>query len=170
MAGGGDVMQLSARIGAAALVALAAIPTNTQAAPKARGAARAPSDSAYIFNSGGGTLPGYRVYVGANGHLSSVILLRSGRTTGGRRGTLTPTVARRFFADLAAAGPVGSLPSQPLGVGNAPTDAPTVRVFVRYHGQQSPDLRRSASGAGAKVYQDAKQIVQVLRLPVPDNP
>ncbi len=163
-------MQLGTQISVAALVALAAIPIGTQATAKARRTERAPSDFAYIFNSGGGALPGYRVYVGANGHLSSVILLRSGRTTGGRRGTLTPTVARRFFADLAAAGPVGALPSQPLGTDDTQMEAPTVRVFVRYHGEQSPNLRRSASGAGAKVYQDAKQIVQVLRLPVPDNP
>lgn len=163
-------MQIGTRIGAAALVALVTIPAGTRAAPRARGAARAPSDFAYIYNSGGGALPGYRVYVGANGHLSSVILLRSGRVTGGRKGTLTPAVARRFFADLAAAGPVGALPSQPLGRGDTPMDAPTVRVFVRYHGEQSPNLRRSVSGAGARVYQDAKQIVQVLRLPAPDNP
>ena len=163
-------MQIAIRIGAAALVALATLPAGTRAAPRTRGAARAPSDFAYIYNSGGRALPGYRVYVGANGHLSSVILLRSGRTTGGRKGKLTPAVVRRFFADLAAAGPVGALPSQPLGMGDTSMDAPTVRVFVRYHGEQSPNLRRSVSGAGARVYQDAKQIVQVLRLPIPDNP
>lgn len=126
-----------------------------------------PVDFAYIYNSGTATLLGYRIYVGANGRIASVTLYRNGRTTGGRHATLTPAVTHRFFADLAAAGGVDTLPSSDSG----PTDAAhDVRVYVRYHGLQSPNLRISSTNAGATLYQDTKQIAQVLRLPVPDNP
>ena len=132
--------------------------------------ASAAADYAYVFNSGTGGLAGYRIYVDRNGHLSSATLYQNGRTSGGRRGTLTAAVTRRFFADLAQAGPVDALPMMPSPVGTEPNAAPGIRVTIRYHGRQSSDLRRAGSGAGATLYQDIKQIVQVLRLPIPDTP
>lgn len=126
-------------------------------------------DHAYIINSGTRTLPGYRIYVGSDGHLQSVTLQRNGRTSGGRNGSLIPAVSRRFFSDLAHAGPVGSLPTRSNARQNKPDLAPNIRVYIRYHGRQSPDLRRASSLAGERLLQDAKQIIQVLRLPVPDT-
>jgi hypothetical protein len=124
-------------------------------------------DFAYIYNSGTARVLGYRIYVGSNSRIASATLYRTGRTTGGRHATLTRAVTRRFFADLAAAGPVDALPMAPNGF----TDATRgVRVTIRYHGRLSSNLRESGNTLGAALYQDAKQIAQVLRLPVPDNP
>ena len=132
--------------------------------------ARAAADYAYVFNSGTGGLAGYRIYVDTNGHLSSATLYQSGRTSGGRRGTLTGAVTRRFFADLAAAGSVDALPMTPSPAVTGANAAPGVRVTIRYHGRLSSDLRQASSGTGERLYQDVKQIVQVLRLPIPDTP
>ena len=123
--------------------------------------------SATITNSGSGSLPGYRIRVTANGHLASVTLLHNGRVSGGRTGLLVSPVTQRFFSDLAHASPVSALPVLPQ-LTNAP--APGVRITIRYRGQQSPDLRQAQSEAGRTLYQDALQIIQVLRLPVPNTP
>lgn len=132
--------------------------------------ARAAADYAYVFNSGTGRLPGYRIYVDRSGHLSSATLYQNGRTSGGRRGTLPPAVTRRFFADLAAAGSVDALPMTLSPAVASPNAAPGIRVTIHYHGRLSSDLRQASSGAGETLYQDVKQIVQVLRLPIPDTP
>ena len=126
-----------------------------------------PLASATITNSGSGSLTGYRIRVTANGHLASVTLLRNGRASGGRTGLLVSPVTRRFFSDLAHAGPLSALPTLPR---LAAAPAPGVRITIRWHGQQSPDLREAQSEAGRTLYQDALQIIQVLRLPVPDTP
>ena len=154
---------------AAAALALT-VPAASHAKPTRHARVAAASDYAYVFNSGSRGLPGYRIYVDTNGHLSSATLLRSGRTTGGRKGTLSPAVRRRFFADLAAAGRVDALPIMHSPAVHAANAAPGVRVTIHYHGRQSSDLRQAGNGAGETLYQDIKQIAQVLRLPIPDTP
>lgn len=154
----------------AAIASAIVAPAASYAKPTRHTRTAAASDYAYVFNSGARGLPGYRIYVDTNGHLSSATLLRSGRTTGGRKGTLSPAVTRRFFADLAAAGPVDALPMTPSPAVAAVNAAPGVRVTVRYHGRQSSDLRQAGNGAGETLYQDVKQIAQALRLPIPDTP
>ena len=79
-------------------------------------------------------------------------------------------MTRRFFSDLAVAGPVDALPMMPSPAVNADNAAPGIRVTVRYHGRQSSDLRQAGNGAGETLYQDVKQIAQALRLPIPDTP
>ncbi len=127
------------------------------------------TDTATIINSGSAGLPGYRISVAASGRISSVTVLRNGRTSGGRSGQLTSNVTRRFFSDLAQAGPVSALPvmSEPA---ISPDLAPGVRVYIRWQGKLSPNLRRAGSSGGATLYQDVKQISQALRLPIPDTP
>lgn len=151
---------------------LMALLTNLPAQAKTPRSPRAiPSvDSAVIINSGSQGLPGYRISVARNGRLASVILMRSGRTSSGRKGQISPTVARRFFSDLAQAGPVDALPAQSRSETATPDIAPRVRVIVQYHGRQSPNLRRAGSSAGETLYQDVKQVIQALRLPIPDTP
>jgi len=158
---------LSLRIGYAVslLMVLASLPTHAKA-PHSH-TAQGPVDFAYIYNSGTASLLGYRIYVGSNGRIASATLYRNGQTTGGRHASLTPAVTRRFFADLAAAGPVDALSVAPNGFPDTTHD---VRISIRYHGRQSSNLRNSGNTLGATLYQDAKQIAQVLRLPVPDNP
>ena len=130
----------------------------------------AATDFVYIVNSGNGPISGYRVYVASSGRLSAVYFLRGGRRSTRHSGTLSPVVSRRFFADLALASPVNKLASS-ARPDTAPTDdAPGIHIYVLYHGHQSPDLRLSASSAGESLYQDVKQAIQAVRLPVPNTP
>ena len=141
-------------LGAALLLPLA-IPSGSVAAPRSAG-------EVVIFKTGDRLTPGYRVTVEPSGALASA-LVPTGRRKPIRRASKMIAVSRkRFFADLANAGPLGGLPAG--GIGSLPA------VYVRYHGQQSPNLRTASSTSGQMLYQDVKQILQVLRLPIPDVP
>ena len=129
-----------------------------------------PSDYAYIVNTGNSDSPGYRVFVGSNGRLSAVYLLRGGRRGGRRTGSLTSRVTRRVFADLTRATPVNTLSQYDSQQLSSLSEAPGIHIYVYYHGHQSPDLRLAASGAGKALYQDVKQAIQVVRLPIPNTP
>ena len=151
-----------------ALLLLPALSASAKSVHRIR--ASASRDFAYIINTGNAQIAGYRVYVGANGRLSSVYLMRGGRRGVQRKGSLTPLVARRFFRDLAQAAPVNALPFATRPETVQPMDAPGIRIYVLYHNHQSPDLRQSASSAGEALYQDVKQAIQTVRLPVPNEP
>jgi len=129
-----------------------------------------PSDYAYIVNTGNIDVPGYRVFIGSNGRLSAIYLLRGGRRGGKRVGSLTPKVTRRIFVDLAQAVPVNALPQYDAQQMNSAADAPGIHIYIFYHGHQSPDLRLAASSTGKTLYQDVKQAIQAVRLPVPNTP
>ena len=131
------------------------------------------TDFAYIVNSGSGRIPGYRIYVGAGGRLQSAVTLRSGATRNRRRGYLIAPQTRRFFSDLKAAMPLAALPTgrrAQRGQGLIRDTAPGIHISMRYHGQQSPDLRQVSSANGKRLYQDVKHILAVLRQPVPNVP
>ncbi len=125
-------------------------------------AAPRPAGEVVIINTGDRLTPGYRVTVEPNGALASALVPTGGRKPIRRTNKMIAVNRRRFFADLASAGPLNSL--QGAGTGSAPA------VYVRYHGQLSPNLRTASSQNGQVLYQDVKQILQVLRLPVPDFP
>lgn len=131
------------------------------------------TDFAYIINSGSGRIPGYRIYVGAGGKLQSAVTLRNGTARDRRRGYLIPPQTRRFFSDLKTAMPLAALRTgrrAPIGQGLIRDTAPGIHITLRYHGQQSPDLRQVSSASGKQLYQDVKHILAVLRQPVPNVP
>jgi len=132
--------------------------------------AAAPVDYVYIVNTGSFDIPGYRVYLGSNGKLSAVYLPHTGRHGPRRTGSLTPLVTRRVFADLKQASPVNALPQGARLDTNLSVDAPEVRIYVYYHNRQSPDLRTATNAAGKALYQDVKQAIQAVRMPVPNTP
>lgn len=163
---------------------LAARPT--QAAPKSGG-------EVTIISTGDRQTPGYRVTVTAGGALASTLTPRGHHAPIRRSDTLIAANRERFFADLAKAEPVSRLSTGaitsagPRGVrgrngrrgfrqqqapGGASRQAPSAypEVFVRYQGRQSPNLRQASSEPGRVLYQDVKQILQVLRLPIPNVP
>ena len=167
-------------LGAALLLPFALISASA-AAPQSAG-------QVVIINTGDRVTPGYRVTVGPHGSLTGV-LTPTGRHTPIRRTDRMIAVNRqRFFADLAQAEPLANLPAGGTAAPQAPRSGrrgrggrrqgtpgtPTVsslpQVFVRYNGQQSPNLRTAGSTSGRMLYQDVKQILQVLRLPIPDVP
>jgi hypothetical protein len=86
-------------------------------------------DGASIVNSGSTNLAGYEVRVLPNGNLTP--------GAGGKvRSRLSAALARRFFDDLKAAGPLDALPSgecmKSASFGSA--------TWITYRGKRSPDL------------------------------
>ncbi len=140
-------------LGAALLLPLALTPA-AGAVPR--------SSTVTIVSTGDSLTPGYRVTVSPNGVISSSLVTQGRRQVIHRTDRMIAVNRQRFFADLAANGPLNRV--QAGASGSFP------RVFVRYHGQLSPNLRTARSSAGQALYQDVKQILQVLRLPIPDQP
>lgn len=144
----------------------------------------AASQSVTIINTGYGLLPGYRITVSPSGQLSGTMQPRYRARPIVRTDQMIAANRKRFFSDLAKAGPLNALP---MGRGQAPAgnrrgrraqNSPPIpvgslagpQVFVLYRGQQTPNLRAAGSSTGQAIYQDVKQIMQVLRLPIPDYP
>ncbi len=139
-----------------------------------------------IINTGDRLTPGYRVTVEPNGALASTLVPAGQRTPIHRTDKMIAVNRQRFFADLASAEPLANLPTGSLPAASArrgrrgrgaPQAAagtagvnPYPQVFVRYQGRQSPNLRTANSTPGQVLYQDVKQILQVLRLPIPNVP
>ena len=115
-----------------------------------------------IYSTGDRLTPGYRVTVEPNGVLSSVLVPFHHGKPLRRKDRMIAANRRRLFSDLANAGPLTSLPTEASG--SAP------QIFVRYQGRRTPNLRAASSQGGQVLYQDVKQILQVLRLPIPDQP
>ena len=154
------------------------------AAPKSTG-------EVTIVSTGDRITPGYRVTVQPSGALSSALVPRGQHTPIRRSNTLIALNRERFFADLAKAGPLPNLPTGSVtapfgqqggrrggrGRGGQRTPAftpgrvnPYPKIFVRYHGKLSPNLRQASSEQGRVLYQDVKQILSILRLPIPNVP
>lgn len=148
-------------------------------------AAPVSSGTVTIISTGDRLTPGYRVTVAPNGALASTLVPAGQKTPIRRTDEMVAVNRRRFFADLAAAEPLNTLPT---GARSAPASAqrqrgrrsrqtpsaggatPYPQVYVRYQGRQSPNLRAAGSSPGRALYQDVKQILQVLRLPIPNQP
>lgn len=157
-------------------------------------AAPAAGGTVTIVNTGVGLTPGYRAIVAPNGALSATLKPRRGRTIH-RDNMLIALTRKRFFADLQKAEPIDRLPTgtialsgsrqvkggqgnrrfreqQTVPAGSARRLNVTGRpqVYIVYGGKQSPNLRTVNSDAGRALYQDVKQILQVLRMPIPNVP
>jgi len=173
------LMQKQVLIVGAALILPFALTSASAAAPRSAG-------QVVIVNTGDRLTPGYRVTVGPGGSLTAVIV-PTGRQAPIRQTDRMIAVNRqRFFADLASAEPLASLPTGSLSTASARRGRrrrgtpqasavgarvnPYPQVFVRYQGRQSPNLRTASSQSGRVLYQDVKQILQVLRLPIPNVP
>ena len=120
------------------------------------------SSNVVIISTGDRLTPGYHVTVTPSGVISSVLVPRGGKRAIRATNRMIAVNRQRFFTDLASAGPLAALPTDALGT------AP--RIFVRSRGQQSSNLRAARSASGQALYQDVKQILQVLRLPIPNEP
>ncbi len=142
------------------------------------------AQSVTIINTGGPIIPGYRITVGPEGQLSSTLQPRNGAKAIVRTDQMTSLNRHRFFRDLTKAGPLNALP---VGTGQGMTGSRRGRrnrampqnmagslsgpqVYVLYRGRQTPNLRAAGSSAGKAIYQDVKQIMNVLRMPIPDYP
>ncbi|MDQ2800931.1 MAG: hypothetical protein M3Y13_14965 [Armatimonadota bacterium] len=154
--------------------------TSGMAAPPAvKGAAPMAGDIT-IIDTGDAYVPGYRITVGSAGELRAVSFARNGGPTIRRQDQMTPENHKRLLADLAKAAPVNAIPTgitaTPFGRRRRRIQTPPPRqiygaqIFVVYQKRTSPNLRMAASGAGKTVYQDIKQVMQVLGMPVPDVP
>ncbi len=118
--------------------------------------------AATIISTGDRLTPGYRVTVSPSGVIASALVPRGGRRAIRRTDRMIAVNRQRFFADLATSSPISAVPT------GASSSAP--EIFVRYRGRLSPNLRAASSTSGRALYQDVKQILQVLRLPIPDQP
>lgn len=153
--------------------------TSGMAAPPAvKGAAPVAGDIT-IIDTGDAYVPGYRITVGPAGELRAASFARNGGPTIRRRDQMTPEVHRRFLADLAKAAPVNAIPTGMVmsrGRRRRRVQTPPPRpvygaqIFVVYQKRTSPNLRMAASRAGKTLYQDIKQIMSIVRLPVPNVP
>lgn len=148
------------------------------ASPAVKGAAPA-AGGITIINSGDAYVPGYRITVGPNGELRAASFPRNGGPTIRRRDQMTTEIHRRFLADLAKAAPVNALSTGAVAPAGRqgrrvqvtlPRQVYGAQVYVIYQTRTSPNLRMASSAAGKTLYQDVKQIMSVLRLPVPNVP
>ena len=128
----------------------------------AAAAAPRPGSEVVIINTGDRFTPGYRVTVEPNGALASTLVPRGQRKPIRRTDRMIAVNRQRFFADLASAAPLNQLPAERRG--------PAPKIFIRYQGQLSSNLRAASRPAGRTLYQDVKKILQVLRLPIPNAP
>jgi hypothetical protein len=137
-----------------------------------------PASPITIITTGDRYIPSYRITVDVDGQLSAVTFPRNPAHQLRRTNKLIPANRKRLFSDLAKAEPIRALPSgrnlaalRGRRQGRiAPTGPSGMRVYVQYGGQQSPDLRQASSAAGQKLYQDVRQIMAVLGMPVPNTP
>lgn len=138
-----------------------------------------------IISTGDRLTPGYRVTVEPDGALASTLVPFGQKTPIRQTDKMIAINRERFFADIASAEPLTNLPTgavtgAPMGRGNRRRNArqpaaarrSSIRpqIYLEYKGRTSPNLRAVNSTAGRVLYQDVKQILQVLRLPIPNTP
>ncbi|MGI4787632.1 MAG: hypothetical protein ACRYFS_02150 [Janthinobacterium lividum] len=144
-------------------------------------AAPQPAGEVIIINTGDRLSPGYRVTVQSNGILSATLFPYPGQKPVHRTDKMIALNRERLFADLAKAEPLARLStSSSTGrirtnrnaqrVAQAEASLSSPQILVRFHGQQSPNLRAAGSTPARVLYQDIKQVLEVLRLPIPNQP
>lgn len=130
-----------------------ASPTACVAAPPALPVGMAVSLTAGVITRGASTnFWGYTIIVGQGG--SATYTSGAGRGSG----QLSPTLAQKFFADLAAAQPLATLPEAPC-VKSASFGS---TLTVSQGGQQTPDLSCAADLRGQALAEDAGAIATAL--------
>lgn len=128
------------------------------------GAANAPDlsgskQAATIDSPGNGDFAGFRMVVEPDGKAWAV--------DGAGRASqyLDPDVARQFFSDLAAAGPLGDLAKQPCplqpGVEKTAADV-SAAVVITWNGQHSPELSCASDARATKLASDVTTIQRAL--------
>jgi len=116
-----------------------------------------PTLNAVIVNSGSTNLAGYRIEVAPDGHA----LVTQGTAT--RSVTIAAQLATQLYADLAAAGPLDALPTQPC-MKSASFGS---RTTLAYKTKTSADLQcGQLSPAGRALAADAAAIAQAVVHPV----
>ena len=170
----------------AAAFALSAVLLPGASAQK-RAPAKASGDILTIINSGDRLSPGYRVTVSPAGAVHGVVRTRRGKITIDRRDQMIAPTRDRLFQDLKDAEPLNRLGTDEGSNGyqnrqqgrrrgsrtQAPTDTGRVigpQVYVLYRGVRSPNLRAAGDDTGKELYQRVKQVIEVVRLPIPDVP
>ena len=123
---------------------------------------KAAEDTVTIENSGSTNTTGYQITVSSGGSAS---YLETNTRSTSPENLLTPriqalskTITTKLFTDLAAAGPLASLPirhtMQSVSFGTS--------TFVTYHGQRSPDLTAPASPQAMALREDVIAVAQSL--------
>lgn len=172
---------LQIRLAIALMPAALALGAPSIAAPPATPGTPPMTGDITIIDTGDTYVPGYRITVGPTGELRATSFARNGRPTIRRHEQMTSEVHQRFLADLAKAAPVNNLPAGNVAntirggrrrrvVTPPPKPVTGAQVFIVYQKRTSPNMRIAASEAGKTLYQDIKQIMQVVRMPIPNVP
>ena len=147
---------------AAAGIVLAALPvwagSPSKTAPKA-----IPAETATIENSGSTNTTGYQIIVASNGSASYREAANGAsppEQPKPRVQALSKSTISKLFADLAAAGPLASLPAR-HGMRSVSFGTET---YVTYKGQRSPDLTFPASPQAQAVHDDVMAITRTLHV------
>jgi hypothetical protein len=131
-----------------ALVAGNAVPLPSSPAP---GPSASPAVNAVIVNSGSTNLAGYRIEVAPDGRAQ----VTQGEAT--RSVTIPAKLATQLYADLAAAGPLDALPTEPC-MKSASFGS---RTLLAYKTKTSGDLQcGQMSAAGRALAADAAAIAE----------
>ncbi len=158
-------------------------------------AAPVPTGEVVIVSTGDRLTPGYQVTVQPSGIIASTLIPRRRHAPIHRTDKMIAATRQRFFADLQKAEPLDRLPTgtialngsrqvqggsgsrrfrqrqaTPAGSGRRLDATGRPQIYVVYGGRQSPNLRAVNSDSGRTLYQDVKQILSVLRMPIPNVP
>jgi hypothetical protein len=117
--------------------------------------AAVPINVAVIINSGSTNTIGYRIYVTPSGQVTYV----DGKGQG--KGKLSPTLTKKFFADIQTAEPLSNLPVKtscvkPVSFGTSTT--------IRLGGEQSPDVSCPGNALASKLNNDVVAIAKALKV------
>jgi hypothetical protein len=128
-----------------------------------------PTVNAVIVNSGSTNMAGYRIEVAPDGH----VRVTQGEAT--RSVTIPAKLATQLYADLAAAGPLDALPTQPCmksaSFGSRTTVAYKTKTSADLQcGQMSPAGRALANDAAAITTAAGVQPGRRMTLPVMRRP
>jgi hypothetical protein len=119
-----------------------------------------PPNSAMIYNAGSGDFAGFRIVVVPAGQ--AVAIDGAGHTSN----ELQQDVVQKFFADLAAAGPLSQLPAGDCSASKPETSSTTVEVnaaiVVTWNGQHSPALSCVSDPRAQRILLDATTIQRSL--------
>lgn len=130
-----------------------ALPSGVPALPASPG-------SASIYNPGSGDFAGFRIVVAPSG--KAIAVDGAGRA----QSMLQPDIVSKFFADLAAAGPLGALAASRCTAASPSEATPTVEVItpltIGWRGQHTQPLACVGDPRAVKLLLDATTIQRAL--------